>query len=119
MKSFNLRIGLAVAIVASALGLGMSAALACSDKSDQANATTKQTPVPASATTAAFRVDGMMCAGCEGNLRTALNKLNGIYKVDVKMADKRVVVAFDKSKVTSESIAKAIVDAGFKASAEV
>jgi len=75
--------------------------------------------VPASAITASFRVTGMHCAGCEDHVREALNKLDGVYKVDVKMSDKRVTVAFDKTKVSAEAITKAMNDAGFQANAEV
>lgn len=102
-------------------GVGGSAAVACPGNESEKTAKndSKAAPVPASAVTAAFRVTGMHCAGCEDHVREALNKLNGIYKVDVKMADKRVIVAFDKSKVTPEAISKAMTEAGFQASAEV
>ena|SRR5215475_13617059 len=111
-----------IALASSALAL-MSAgsALACpgheNEKTVQNEA--KDAAVPASAITASFRVNGMMCEGCEHKVREALNKVNGVYKVDVKIADKRVVVSFDKSKVTAEALAKAITGAGFQATAEV
>ena len=113
-----------VAFLASCLALSFagSAALACPGHESEkaaANDAKSDKAVPASAVTAAFRVDGMHCAGCDNAIHEALNKMNGVYKVDVKMADKRVIVAFDKSKVTAEAITKAINDAGFKASAEV
>jgi len=111
-----------IALASSALTLALfGSALACPGHDDEKTVKneTKDVAVPASAITASFRVSGMHCAGCEDHVREALNKLNGIYKVDVKMADKRVVVAFDKSKVTAEAIAKAISSAGFQATAEV
>jgi copper chaperone CopZ len=116
------RFKLAFVTSALALALGVGSAAACpgnaSEKSAKADAKSA-TPVPASAVTASFRVVGMHCAECKSHVEEALNKLNGIYKVDVKMADKRVTVAFDKSKVTPEAITKAMNDAGFQASAEV
>jgi len=112
-----------LAVASSILALGLAgSALACpgheSEKTTK-NEAKSDVAVPASAVTASFRVSGMHCAGCEDHVREALNTLKGIYKVDVKMADKRVVVSFDKSKVTADAIAKAIAGAGFEASAEV
>jgi copper chaperone CopZ len=115
----KMKLALAASILASAFTL--STALACSEDSQAKakTANTKVAAVPASATTAAFRVEGMMCAGCEGRVREALNKVDGVYKVDVKMTDKRVVVAFDKAKTNADSIAKVMIEVGFKATAEV
>ncbi len=110
-----------LAVVASALAFAMvgGSALACPSRDSEKAEAKADKPVPAGAAVAAFRVNGMHCAGCEDHVREALNKVDGIYKVDVKMADKRVVVRFDKAKVSADKIAKAITDAGFQASAEV
>lgn len=114
----KMKLALASSVLAFAFA---GAALACPGHDDEKTVKNdvKESPVPASATTASFRVSGMHCEGCESSVREALNKLNGIYKVDVKMADKRIIVAFDKSKVSADAIAKAIIGAGFQASAEV
>ena len=78
-----------------------------------------EAPLPANAVTATFRVIGMHCAGCEERVQNALHRVNGIYKVDVSWADKRVVVTFDKTKVSTDAIARAITAAGFWAATEV
>src|SRR6266496_3226445 len=58
-------------------------------------------PAPTNAVTVTFRVIGMHCPGCEERVRNALHRVNGIFKVDVKIADHRVVVSFDKDKVSA------------------
>jgi copper chaperone CopZ len=100
------------------LGLAIAPAVACPGHEKSAKAE-KADAVPANATTATFRVDGMMCAGCGDKIKTALNKDSGVYKVDVKTAEKQVVVAFDATKISAEKIAKLISAAGFSAAAEV
>jgi copper chaperone CopZ len=114
----KMKLALASSVLAFALA---GSALACPGHENEKTVKNeaKDVAVPANAVTASFRVNGMHCAGCESGVKEALNKLNGIYKVDVKMADKRVIVAFDKSKVTPDAIAKAIAAAGFEATAEV
>jgi copper chaperone len=116
----KIKLVLAASVIAGALSFGT--AMACPGHEGEKSAKNEAKPaeaVPANATTAAFRVTGMHCADCKSHVEEALNKMNGVYKVEVKMADKRVVVAFDKAKVSAEAIAKAISDAGYPASAEV
>jgi copper ion binding protein len=119
----KMKLALASSMLAGALAFATALpALACPGEDSEKSAKNEAkpaAPVPATATTAAFRVTGMHCAGCEDHVREALNKVDGVYKVDVKMADKRVIVSFDKAKVTAETIAKTISDAGYKAAAEV
>jgi mercuric ion binding protein len=113
---------LASALLSGALAFGLSVAPAHAcpgkDKAQTAKAEPKQEAVPASATTAVFKVDGMHCGGCGDNIKTALAKATGIYKVDVKSADKRVTVSFDATKISADKIAKLISEAGYPASAE-
>lgn len=96
-----------------------STATACKDhdKKEEA-AETQAKPAPAKLATASFRVDGMHCEGCAGHVKEALNKVQGVYKIEVKVADHRVVVSFDADKLTAEKVAKAISDAGYPAAAE-
>jgi len=112
-----------LALAAAFLGMfSMSAALACPghDKEKQAAAEQpKQAEPGAHVTTAAFRVEGMHCAGCADEIKTALGKAGGVLKVDVKVADHRVMVSFDSDKISAEKIAQIITEAGFRASAEV
>jgi copper chaperone CopZ len=73
---------------------------------------------PAVLKTASFKVNGMHCQGCGDKIKTALHKTDGVHKVDIKTADKRIVVDYDGKKLTPEKIAKIISDLGYKASAE-
>jgi copper chaperone CopZ len=68
--------------------------------------------------TASFKVNGMHCQGCGDKIRAALAKTEGVHKVDVKSADKRVVVDYDAKKLSPEKIAKIISDLGYPANAE-
>ena len=116
----KIKLVLAASVIAGALSFGT--VMACPGHEGEKSAKNEAKPaeaVPANATTAAFRVTGMHCAGCEERVKNALRRLNGIYKVDVKMADKLVVVTFDKAKVSADAIASAITAAGFQAWAEV
>lgn len=114
------KISLTLASGALAFGLAIAPASACpgKDKEQTAKAEPKQDAIPASATTAVFKVDGMHCGGCGDNIKTALAKAGGVYKVDVKSADKRVTVSFDATKISADKIAKIISEAGYPASAE-
>ena len=73
------KITLALASSALALGLAVAPASACpgKDKAQTAKAEPKNDAVPASATTAVFKVDGMHCGGCGDNIKTALAKAGG------------------------------------------
>jgi copper ion binding protein len=99
--------------------LAFSSAVACPDHDKTKTSENDTKAAPAHMTTTAFRVTGMHCAGCADEIKSALNKVNGVYKVDVKVADHRVVVSFDKDKLTADQVAKAITEAGFQATAEV
>jgi copper ion binding protein len=68
--------------------------------------------------TVSFRVSGMSCEGCSDKVKTALSKTDGVVKVDVKLADHRIVVDFDAAKTSADKLAKLITDLGYKASAE-
>ena len=96
-----------------------SAALACPGEEKGKTEAKAKGPAPAKLVTANFAVDGMHCAGCVDAVQAALGKTEGVYSVEVKLADKRVVVGFDAAKLTAEKVAKIIADAGFKASLSV
>ena len=106
------RFRLAVLARVLALALAGASTLACPGHGDLVKV---DSPLPANAVTATFRVIGMHCAGCEERVQNALHRMNGIYKVDVKLADSRVVVSFDRATVSADAIAGAIAAAGFQA----
>ena len=113
---------LKLAFASSVLAVGLLAytpASACDGKEKAAKAEQKQAAPAGQVATATFRVDGMHCAGCGDHVKEALAKASGVMKVEVKTADKRVVVSFDAAKINAEKIAKIITEAGYPAAAEV
>lgn len=99
------------------LGLAAPSADACEGHKGKDAPAAKAQPAQKPAT-ASFKVDGMHCGGCGDKVKAALIKQDGVTKVDVKVADKRVVVDFDAAKISAEKIAKIISDLGYKAAAE-
>ena len=114
--SRKLKLALASSVLSAFFAFG--AASACPGHESQAKAEEKAAPTGA-VTTAMFKVEGMHCEGCADNIKTALNKAGGVVKVEVKTADHKVIVTFEKDKITAEKISKMINDAGYKAAAEV
>ena len=58
-------------------------------------------------------VTGMKCGGCESNVNTKLNTIDGVITVDAMSKEKKVNVEFDPEKTNVEIISEAIVEAGF------
>ena len=102
------------AVMASLLAL--PAASAC-DGEHKKEEPKKQQPA-AELKTASFKVNGMHCQGCGDKIKSALAKTDGVHKVDVKSADRRVVVDYDAKKLSPEKIAKIISELGYPANAE-
>ncbi len=100
---------------------GLSVALACDghDKDkDKTSASEKKAPAPAHVATASFKVEGMHCDGCADKVRSGLATKAGIVKVEVSVANKRVIVQYDADKLDVAKVAKLISDLGYKAAAE-
>ena len=119
----RIKLALASSLLAGMLSFS-TAAMACPGHDKEQSAENdgqngKAGKAPAHVATASFKVDGMHCSGCADHVKEALNKVNGVYKVDVKVADHRVVVSYDTDKTTAEKVAKAISEAGYPAAAEV
>jgi copper chaperone CopZ len=115
----KIKFALAATVIAGAMSFG--SAFACPDHDGEKTAKVEQKDVapPAHMATASFHVDGMHCAGCIDEVQGALAKLDGVVKVNVTLADKRVTVSYDADKLKPDTIAKTMSDAGFKAAAEV
>ena len=60
-----------------------------------------------------INVEGMSCSHCENSVKKAVGALNGVDKVSVDLANKKVTVEFDPGKVTGKSIMDAIEDQGY------
>lgn len=58
-------------------------------------------------------VIGMKCGGCETNVTTKLQAMEGVLSVTASSKDKEVNVEFDAEKTTVDDIVDAITEAGF------
>jgi copper chaperone len=58
-------------------------------------------------------VTGMKCGGCESNVKTKLNSIDGVLSVNASSKEKKVSVEFDEEKTDLEAIKAAIAEAGF------
>jgi copper chaperone len=67
--------------------------------------------------TAQLNVTGMTCGGCAASVRNALVRLPGVSAVDVSLADGRVEVRFDDSRVDAEQMREAVQGAGYEVTA--
>jgi len=61
-----------------------------------------------------YSIQGMTCTGCEAHIENEVNQLKGILEVDANYETSRTFVKYDKSKVRSDEIAKAIEKTGYK-----
>jgi copper chaperone CopZ len=94
-----------------------SAKAACTGKANTTSASAdRMNKSEAKFATAQFSVKGMTCGGCEHSVTTALNKVDGVVKVEeVSHVSGKAVVDYDPAKCNAETLAKAISDKGFSA----
>ena len=59
-----------------------------------------------------LKVDGMTCKMCPLNIKTALNRLDGVIDADASYERKYAKVQYEAGKVTVDEIIKAIENAG-------
>jgi copper chaperone len=57
-------------------------------------------------------IQGMSCGHCVMHVKKALNNVNGLEAERVEIG--KAIVRFDETKVSTESIANAIEEAGYK-----
>jgi len=62
-------------------------------------------------------VSGMKCGGCEANVTSKLEAIEGVLSVNASSQNNEVNVEFDAEKTSLDVIAKAIIDAGFSVEA--
>ncbi|MFA5397808.1 MAG: heavy-metal-associated domain-containing protein [Methanomicrobiales archaeon] len=58
-------------------------------------------------------ITGMMCEGCVATVKTALESVSGVEKVDVSLEKKEAVVTYDPATTTEEKIIKTVKKAGY------
>lgn len=63
-----------------------------------------------------LKVTAMTCSGCEGAVKLAAKRVDGVKTVTASAKSRAAEVAYDASKTSPEAIAKAITaNSGFKA----
>ncbi len=62
-----------------------------------------------------FDVKGMTCASCQAHVQKAVEKVEGVNKVNVNLLTNSMVVDFDNSKCRIEDITLAVSKAGYQA----
>ncbi|WP_035357725.1 mercury resistance system periplasmic binding protein MerP [Edaphobacter aggregans] len=75
-------------------------------------------PVWAATRTVTLDVPGMTCPTCPITIKKALNKVQGVSRVDVSFERKRAVVTFDDAKTNVQALVKATTDSGFPSAPE-
>ncbi len=73
-------------------------------------------PVLAAAKTATLSVPGMTCASCPITVKKALNKVEGVEKIEVSLEKKEAVVTFDDAKTNARALMEATKNAGYPSS---
>jgi len=58
-------------------------------------------------------VTGMKCGGCESNVKTKLNAIDGVLSVEATSKENKVDIEFDAEKTNADVLIKAITEAGF------
>ena len=70
-------------------------------------------PVWAATKTVTLSVPGMTCAACPITVKKALNKVEGVAKIEVSLENKEAVVTFDDAKTKVEALLDATKNAGY------
>lgn len=65
-----------------------------------------------------FNIQGMTCSSCQAHVNKAVEKLDGVKSVNVNLLSNNMIVEYDESKLDNEKIIKAVMDAGYGASAD-
>ncbi|HEX8989322.1 MAG TPA: cation transporter [Rhodocyclaceae bacterium] len=65
--------------------------------------------------TIVLKVSGMSCGGCVKSVTNVLQELPGVAKAEVSLEKGEARVEFEPGKVTRDTMAQAIADAGFEA----
>ena len=66
--------------------------------------------------TVILSVPGMTCASCPITVKKALNKVEGVENIEVKLEKKEAMVTFDEAKTTVEALLEATKNAGYPSS---
>lgn len=75
-------------------------------------------PTWAAIKTVSLAVPGMTCATCPITVKRALNKVDGVTKVEVSYEKKEAVVTFDDAKTAVKTLTDATTNAGYPSTAK-
>jgi Cu+-exporting ATPase len=64
-----------------------------------------------------FDIQGMTCSSCSSHVEKAVGKLQGIKNVNVNLLLNSMIVEYDENYLNNQAIIKAVVDAGYGATA--
>jgi mercuric ion binding protein len=67
----------------------------------------------AASKTVTLKVPGMTCPACPITVRKALDKVDGVSKVEVQYEKKQAIVTYDDAKTDTKALIKATTNAGF------
>lgn len=60
-----------------------------------------------------LKVLGVDCSNCEANMHKALEGINGIENLDVRLSEKIAIITFDPDKISKQEITDKVEDFGF------
>lgn len=63
-----------------------------------------------------YHIQGMSCAACSSAVERATRKMNGVESSDVNLTTSKMLIGYDPSIVTSDSIIEQVIKLGFKIS---
>ena len=75
-------------------------------------------PAWAAQQTVSLNVAGMTCPLCPITVKKALEKVEGVSRVDVRFEKKQVLVTFDDARTNTDALVKATTNAGFPSQPE-
>lgn len=61
-----------------------------------------------------LKIEGMMCEGCVGKVRAALEGIDGVISADINM--KKGIATVEHNGVDDETLISAVIDVGFRTS---
>lgn len=64
--------------------------------------------------TVSLNVEGMSCGHCKASVEKAVSALDGVSKVDVDLAGKKVNITYAPGKVNPDAFKKAITGQGYE-----
>lgn len=60
-----------------------------------------------------FKVTGMTCNGCVGNVEHALKTISGVHEVEVSLQNSEATVRYDEFQTSPDQMKSAINEAGY------